>query len=277
SSFVEYIDKNLSPELAKYAIYVKPLDTLDFQISDEKYKNLESFLKEKLGNSFTLREVQLMIERIIYDDDTAYVTGTNMRRDPDKRNQWINEKYFDQIKRKISLQKLPKGLMSKLNSFAAKNTSNLDRNAAIGEAFVKSACTINSASIVPVTGNYNKYNKASLPSKNAMLSNANHAKSINIKGRTAPTYSCVEIITTYAESCGFALGVECFTNQAVYWPGGWISLWSSYEQCSNSLGGSNCWMSNPNDRVTGYCIIVDNKGRPPVKQQTKRTFPQVGL
>ncbi|MEK6405734.1 MAG: hypothetical protein AABN34_02085 [Acidobacteriota bacterium] len=70
---------------------VEPLkqnETAAFGVSDELYTELKRHLEERipLGN---VKHVRISLELIVFDDDTAWGSGQEMRRDPNNPRRWI--------------------------------------------------------------------------------------------------------------------------------------------------------------------------------------------
>jgi hypothetical protein len=186
--------RSLTPELASNAISVAPGGVVNFQVLDARFYNILAFLREKLGEDFNLTSIKLMVERIIYDDDTAYIAGVIMRRDPDKRNRWINADYFDQIKKRTANLRFTNDSFNSFNAFSRSVPIS-----ALKASFKEEASSLprfpSSASL------------AAPKTKIDALPRARSVKTPSVK--SSPASNCVTVITSFQESCGYHFLTEC--------------------------------------------------------------------
>jgi hypothetical protein len=60
---------------------LKPNESADFVITDDNYKSLKPYLEQR-AKLTDVNHVRIKLELIVFDDDTAWSTGQEMRRDP---------------------------------------------------------------------------------------------------------------------------------------------------------------------------------------------------
>src|ERR1044071_8660468 len=79
------------PKIAKNPEIVKPVkseDTADFVISSEVYGDIKPHLEARIPLS-DVNHVRIKLELIVFDDDTAWGSGQEMRRDQNDPRRWI--------------------------------------------------------------------------------------------------------------------------------------------------------------------------------------------
>jgi hypothetical protein len=67
---------------------LKPNDILDVTISEQMYRNIKPHLESRIPLK-NLKQVQIILDLIVFNDDTAWSSGEHLRRDPDNPRRWI--------------------------------------------------------------------------------------------------------------------------------------------------------------------------------------------
>ena len=83
-------------------ISVKLGDSIRFEISDDGYKGVLSFLQSLYGSDFKLKRVALAPKIIVFSDDTMWSYGFNFRHDPNNKDKWLIEEPATAALKKIS-------------------------------------------------------------------------------------------------------------------------------------------------------------------------------
>ncbi len=69
---------------------IKPEEEAEFVVSDASYQNLKRGIETRITPIKNINSVQIDVVRVIFDDDTAWATGTFMHRDPNNPKRWID-------------------------------------------------------------------------------------------------------------------------------------------------------------------------------------------
>ena len=69
---------------------LKPEESVEFVVSDAAYQNLKRGIETRITPIKNINGVQIDVVRVIFDDDTAWATGSFMHRDPNNPKRWID-------------------------------------------------------------------------------------------------------------------------------------------------------------------------------------------
>jgi hypothetical protein len=67
---------------------LKPSESAKFAITDTNFTSLKPLLESKIPLS-EIRHLRIRFELIVFDDDTAWSLGEDMRRDPSSSTTWV--------------------------------------------------------------------------------------------------------------------------------------------------------------------------------------------
>jgi hypothetical protein len=69
---------------------IKPEEEAEFVVSDASYQNLKRGIETRITPIKNINSVQIDVVRVIFDDDSAWATGSFMHRDPNNPKRWID-------------------------------------------------------------------------------------------------------------------------------------------------------------------------------------------
>jgi hypothetical protein len=69
---------------------IKPEEAAGFVVSDASYRDLKWRIETRITPIKNINSVQIDVVRVIFDDDTAWATGSFMHRDPNNPKIWID-------------------------------------------------------------------------------------------------------------------------------------------------------------------------------------------
>lgn len=67
---------------------LEPNDIIDMTISEELYRNIKPHIESRIPLK-NLKNLQITLDLIVFNDDTAWSSGEYLRRDPDNPRRWI--------------------------------------------------------------------------------------------------------------------------------------------------------------------------------------------
>jgi hypothetical protein len=69
---------------------IKPEEAAEFVLSYVSYQNLKRGIETRITPIKNINSVQIDVVRVIFEDDTAWATGSFMHRDPNNPKKWID-------------------------------------------------------------------------------------------------------------------------------------------------------------------------------------------
>lgn len=69
---------------------VEPGKEAEFVVSGESYQKLKRIIETRITPIRNINSVQINILRVVFDDETAWATGSFMHRDPNNPKRWID-------------------------------------------------------------------------------------------------------------------------------------------------------------------------------------------